>query len=49
MFHSWNQAFMTIGFLGVLQTYTQLHVGNNMKDNSSNYITYFQSSDVNVL
>jgi hypothetical protein len=48
MFHSWNQAFRTIGFLGVLQTYTQPDVGN-VKNNSSNYITYFQSSDIQVL
>ena len=41
VFHSWNQAFRILGFLG--------DGGNNVKDDSSDHITYFQSSHVQIV
>jgi len=36
-------------FLGILQAQTRPYTENNMKDNSSDHITYFQSQDIHVL
>ena len=49
MFHSWNQAFRILGFLGCSPNINQPNVGNNVKYDSFDHITYFQSSDVQVL
>jgi hypothetical protein len=35
--------------LGILQTQTWPYMQNNMKDDSSDHITYFQSPDIQVL
>ena len=47
--HSWNQALRIIVSLCVLQTQTRPDVGENVKDDSSEHITYLQSSEVQVL
>jgi hypothetical protein len=48
MFHSWNQALGIIGFFGRSPKINRLDV-NNVKGDSSYHITYFQSSDIQVL
>ena len=45
MFHSWNQAFRITDLRGR----SARCGGNNMKDDSSDHITHFQLSDVQVL
>ena len=35
--------------LGILQIYTRPDYGNNVKDDSSDHIMYFQSLDIQVL